>query len=255
MEWMIDLSGANNPKVIWPFIDSLGADKPNYAIVKGTLWTQRDGFSKDGLLSTHVAEASKRGIHVGIYHFLDQRCDPAQQAKYYLSVLSGYLVDMRPVVDWEHPNYSDPTESTGEVWVKTVEDALGYSPIVYINPDQIARDQLKVFPFFSRCPLWLAGYPNKIGADGFPLPGTYPRTPAPWSSVAAWQYTDSQMHKLPGPPLDRSVVMDGASLLIPANTDPPAGPTTTPSAQLDLQVGTDPIADADKKREDDNNAT
>ncbi len=65
-------------------------------------------------------------------------------------------------------------------WLTTVEALTGVAPFLYTYPSFLDEHGLHD-PRLARFPLWLASYRE-----------TEPPAPAPWRTIAAWQYSDNE---------------------------------------------------------------
>jgi GH25 family lysozyme M1 (1,4-beta-N-acetylmuramidase) len=125
-------------------------------------------------------------LRVGAYDFLHPlEASPAEAADYLLGRLPRPLVrgrDLRPALDCE---YGHGTPQVG-VWIKEVAalvgKATGQPPLIYGSGYWLEACKFVTKPG----PLWLAAYGRNDGRE-------YPvgRLPAPWTTMAAHQYTST----------------------------------------------------------------
>lgn len=125
--------------------------------------------------------AKRAGLSVGAYFFSQAISmeEAAEEARFALSVMDGWDLDLPLVYDWEYAGESARTAHVDRrtltdctrVFCRTVENA-GYIPMIYFNSSQgmhlLHLEELTEFPF------WLAQY-----MDGMDFP----------YRVDFWQYT------------------------------------------------------------------
>jgi len=126
-----------------------------------------------------VKESCKQNhIKFGAYHFF--RCNKSilDQVDHYLKHLGE--TDLPPILDIETRDTKalDVIKMSIGLWLKTVEEKTGKTPIIY-SGESFLKD-LKLDDSFTRYPLWLAKYTI-----------VEPPAPKPWSKITWWQYSDS----------------------------------------------------------------
>jgi lysozyme len=157
-----------------------------FAFIKATQGTT----NFDPQFQTNWNGAHAAGVLRGAYHFYQPGDDPHQQAVSFLSAVQPEPGELPPVLDVELPGESSEIISGIEVWLATVEQAIGKIPILYTSPG--FWSELGVSSF-GRFPLWVAEY----GV-------TSPKIPEGWSTWAFWQ--DSENGSVPG--IDTPVDLD-----------------------------------------------
>lgn len=148
------------------------------AIIKATGAEVGHCFT-DSKFSVNWAGAYEAGIVRGCYHFLHGGLDGVEQAQYFLeavAVAGGFQPgDILPVCDVEWPK--EGGQHCDIENVRSFKERVGrciiYTGGWYWNP--IEGDK----SFARECPLWLAAYTQNV-----------PRPPAPWETIALWQYSD-----------------------------------------------------------------
>jgi lysozyme len=99
-----------------------------------------------------------------------------------LSVVQPEPGALPPVLDVEMPGEASEIISGIQVWLTTVEHAIGKTPILYTNPSFWTGLGVSSF---GRFPLWIAEY----GVAS-------PKVPDGWSTWTFWQ--DSENGSVPG---------------------------------------------------------
>ncbi|MGO1073159.1 glycoside hydrolase family 25 protein [Lysobacter sp. CA199] len=119
------------------------------------------------------------GMLRGAYHFYETYDDPVAQANNFIHTVGTLgAEDLPPVVDIEtfKGDYgSNSVAANLQIWLDTVEKALGRRPMIYTSPsfwDQTVNAD------FSGYPLWIADY----GV-------TEPKIPTGWNAWNCWQYS------------------------------------------------------------------
>lgn len=138
------------------------------------------GVDTEAITNLHALNAGS-WIYGG-YHFLENQ-DPVVQIKHFLSVWHPVVGGLRGAIDTERSPFSTPTHNLVVSAVETYHSETGHFPIVYGNRGDLSG--LALPEWFVKCPLWLADYGPDDGAE-HPIGGPLP---APWSKVAAHQYT------------------------------------------------------------------
>jgi lysozyme len=126
----------------------------------------------------------------GAYHFYEPGVDPHQQAVTFLSAVQPEPGELPPVLDVETPGQASEIISGIEVWLSTVEHAIGKIPILYTSPGFWSGLGVSSF---GRYPLWIAEY----GVSA-------PKIPEGWATWTFWQ--DSENGSVPG--IDTPVDLD-----------------------------------------------
>lgn len=134
----------------------------------------------DSHFERNYEQARANGLKIGFYHYVTARTEEQarRQAQFFVSVISGKVVDCRLAMDFE--NFGSLTREEinriGLVFLQTVEQLSGKETILYSNAytaNTIWRGELTTYP------LWIAQY----GVN-------QPQNNGTWDSWAGWQYTD-----------------------------------------------------------------
>ena len=134
----------------------------------------------DSHFERNYEQARANGLKIGFYHYMTARTEEQArgQAQFFVSVISGKVVDCRLAMDFE--NFGSLTREEinriGLVFLQTVEQLSGKETILYSNAytaNTIWRGELTTYP------LWIAQY----GVN-------QPQNNGTWDSWAGWQYTD-----------------------------------------------------------------
>ncbi len=121
------------------------------------------------------------GLLRGAYHFYETADDPTSQAQNFIAALGTLAAnDLPPVVDIEtfKRNFGSASIAANlQIWLDTVEQAVGCKPIIYTNTNfwnqYVSGD-------FSSYSLWIADY----GVS-------QPKIPSTWKSWSFWQSSQS----------------------------------------------------------------
>ncbi len=154
----------------WP---AIAADQIELAIIKAT---EGIGFT-DARFAQNWAGAKAAGVPRGAYHFAhpDAGNDPVAEASYFLGVVEAHGLVPTDILaeDYEVPG-GGPAWSLA--FLGHLEGLVANLLAFYSNYSGCARvNDVRM----ARFPLWLA-YPG----DGVHVP----LCPAPWRSIALWQY-------------------------------------------------------------------
>lgn len=157
----------------------VAADDVAFAICKATEGT---GF-QDARFDANRQGARDNGVPVGGYHFARPGAgddDAAVEARHHLEHATPGDGDLVPVLDLEVTQL-DAQETTrwALLWLDTVEQAIGATPIVLTGPGWAATN-LHPDPALGRYPLWIAHHTTK----------DEPRLPEPWTEWLWWQHSD-----------------------------------------------------------------
>lgn len=133
-----------------------------------------------------VAGAKAAGLATGFYHFLfEEGCEGTglQEANWFLHNLPAlqpgdtlWLDVEREYTPADGRDYADHVYE----WLIRVEQATGVTPGLYTGNYFIQEHPGLKDPKFARFPLWLASWQD-----------SRPPTPAPWSYITVWQYSDA----------------------------------------------------------------
>lgn len=167
-----------------------------YAWVK----VSQGGRSKDTQRKAHHRELGVRGIARGPYHFYDFGVTPEANAANMLAAAAGLPWELPYVLDAEKGDAGSKA-ATADVllrFLQLVQRDTGRIPVVYTYASWWTPS-VAVRPEFARFPLWIARYPNAYKDGTQPPAGKTTTVPAPWSTHAVWQYSDTNGH------LDRNV--------------------------------------------------
>ena len=149
--------------------------------VGGRGWGEEGRLYADGAAQTYYEGAKKAGMEVGAYFFSQAVSveEALEEARFALSLMEGWELDLPVVYDWEYINSS---ARTANVDARTLTDCAltfcsaveggGRQAMVYFNPSQ-ATDRMYLEEL-TQYPFWLAMYN---------APMNYPY------EVEYWQYT------------------------------------------------------------------
>ena len=134
----------------------------------------------DSHFERNYEQARVNGLKIGFYHYVTARTEEQarRQAHFFVSVISGKVVDCKLAMDFESFGSLSREEINriGLVFLQTVEQLSGKEVILYSNAytaNNIWRGELTNYP------LWVAQY----GVNE-------PQNNGTWDSWAGWQYTD-----------------------------------------------------------------
>jgi GH25 family lysozyme M1 (1,4-beta-N-acetylmuramidase) len=161
----------------------------------------------DTLGARNLSGARGAGLPTGGYHFLEDGTGALEIANF-LHHFDPRPGGLRGMIDVEPSAYSHPTAGRVLAAITAYRGMAGHDPIVYGTHDVLAA--LALPESIRSCPLMLAGYGPNDGLEHPPGPA-----PAPWTSIAAHQYTS--VGSVPGVPshVDMSRIYDQAALLVP----------------------------------------
>lgn len=179
----------------------------------------------DSRFVENIIGANRWGIRIGVYHFLTAQsvAEAMDEAEYFLSVIEPYksIITLYAAVDVEDARMpTDKSLLTQIVHAFCARvQAAGYEPMVYTNPDWLARRLNDV----SAWPLWLALWRDK---SLVPTVKQYP-------SLRIWQWGGE--------------VVDGINGKVDANYMIVEKPETVPDApKSETPAKPDHTADANK---------
>lgn len=167
----IDISHNNEGPVKWDslmvMVDRNGRTIKNIKDAKKTYPVKfvfikaTEGISmKDQKFKEYWAEAGKRDIQRGAYHFFRSSKDGELQARNFISTVGDLRhSDLPPVLDIEtiHRGCSRKTLNDRALkWLKYIEKHYGRKPVVYTS-DSFARDILSE-EITENYPIWIAHY-------------------------------------------------------------------------------------------------
>jgi len=171
--------------------EKVAAASVEFVFIKAT-----EGRRKpDSLFTDHWDRAQQAGLYTSAYHFMRSTTGGADQAKRFLAAAGSRYQTARalpPVLDLEATGLKEKEILT---WLETVDAALGFTPLVYLNFDFASRYA------FSRTtvgayPLWFAQYPLRFRDNGSPSQPLHISEQKTWRDWAFWQY--SETGKVPG---------------------------------------------------------
>lgn len=134
----------------------------------------------DSRFSENYAKIKKEGLLVGGYAWLNPWYDAKKQAEYYLAREREYPLDMPPIVDFEDTKVTDKNDYLYklQVWLDTVANATGKTPIIYTANWYLNRFDRKRTSWMGAYPLWVASYTSN------------PYMPQEWDNFLIWQFTE-----------------------------------------------------------------
>ena len=202
-------------KIDWKAVASHGdaqeeALRPAFVFIKKS---QGVGF-QDPRFRHNALGAKDARLARGAYHVFDPNADVGAQVASFLKGLSGYQLELAPVLDLESgiltkalatgESVTDSAENIG-AWLAQVEAETRRTPIVYVGHNAMVRYFRAERPIPSRYPVWVAEY----------TAAAEPNVPPKWLPWIVWQFQDSAT--LPGitgrVDLDRVRVRDYHKLL------------------------------------------
>ncbi len=163
--------------------DEIKEDGINFVYIKASEGTR----FKDPKFKQNRAAAKNECIYRGAYHFYETGKDPVKQAENFIAAV-GQLEpgDLPPVLDLEELGIKTPVtnemyEHNTLLWLKTVEEKLGVTPIIYSNPS--FGNKYLNHPEFGKYKLWIAEYTKNS-----------PKVPKVWKNKGwtIWQRTDRE---------------------------------------------------------------
>lgn len=137
------------------------ADYPvSFIFIKSTESTN----IRNKFYASDYAQARKRGISIGAYHFWSMRTSGADQAQHFLRNTLFRDGDLPPVLDIE-PSKSQVEQMGADrmfqqirIWLRTVERSTGVRPILYVN-QMFVNNYLSKQPDLKRdYRVWIARY-------------------------------------------------------------------------------------------------
>ncbi|NJM48600.1 MAG: hypothetical protein HC860_22530 [Alkalinema sp. RU_4_3] len=139
--------------------------------------------SSDPMFATNWAAMKGVGIIRSAYHFFVASKDPVVQANNFLRLTQKVWEDsdLPPVLDLEKTYFLNPSTviDRAQIWLNTVEKALGRKPILYTFPN-FWHESLGDIQRFSNYPLWIAHYETDT-----------PWVPGGWKDWTFHQYSES----------------------------------------------------------------
>lgn len=143
-EYGIDVSHYNI--VDW---QSVKENNITFCYIKAT-----EGTSfKDKKCMTHVYNAQKAGLKIGLYHYYRTDMDVKQQLANFKSVYSNVNLDLIPVIDVESKGNTFTTETNKHLkeLVKAFENEFGVKPMIYYGSISALQTMIDVLD----CKFWL----------------------------------------------------------------------------------------------------
>jgi lysozyme len=139
--------------------------------------------SGDPMFASNWAAMKSVGIIRSAYHFFVASKDPVVQANNFLRRTQKVWEnsDLPPVLDLEKTYFLNPSSvlDRAQIWLNTVEKALGRQPILYTFPN-FWDEGLGNTSRFSNYPLWIAHYETNK-----------PWVPGGWKDWVFHQYSES----------------------------------------------------------------
>ena len=155
----------------------------DFVIVKAT---QGTSYKYTNVFGPTIARAWNDDKLIGAYHYAAGG-DPIEEAKYFLSVVEGWLDAAILVLDWE----ATSNEAWGNTnWAKRfldyVYEETGIRPFLYSGMSGL-KQCTNCYPDYG---LWFAGYPVECEEFKFPEWPTRYKTD-PWPTFDIWQYSSA----------------------------------------------------------------
>ena len=115
--------------------------------------------------ATDYAQARRKGIHAGAYHFFSLRSSAAAQAYYFLRHATVKAGDFPPVLDVE-PTHAQVRQIGGapelmrriRTWMSIVEKATGKHPILYVSQSFVNQYMTEAADIKQKYNVWIARY-------------------------------------------------------------------------------------------------
>lgn len=158
---------------------AVGEGGVQFAIVKAT---EGVGFT-DKFLARNWAELKRLGIPRGAYHFARPSQSSAEdEAAFFIGTMQTVGLEPGDLVALDMEDDQFPVGRNVSpwtlAWLRAVESALGFKPLVYTYPNYIIERRL-TDPALAAYPLWFADYDDPINPMG------------PWPALTIHQYTAS----------------------------------------------------------------
>jgi lysozyme len=133
----------------------------------------------DSSFNVNWEETNEAGIIRGAYHFFLAADDPVQQAEFFVRTVGTLKPnDLPPVVDVESDSgVSSNLVDDLQLWLTTVAQGLGRTPIIYTAPSYWNENLTSGFGHY---PLWVAEY----GVAS-------PKAVNGWDKWTFWQYSST----------------------------------------------------------------
>ncbi len=163
-------------EIDWQAVANSGV---SFCFVKGTEGVE----SRDPMFLDNWNGAKRVGILRSAYHFFIASKDPVVQANNFLTLTQKVWEnsDLPPVLDLEKTYFMNPSSvlDRAQIWLNTVEKAIGRKPIVYTFPN-FWHEGLEDTSRLSNYPLWIAHYETDA-----------PWVPGGWKTWNFHQYSES----------------------------------------------------------------
>jgi lysozyme len=163
-------------EIDWQAVANSGV---TFCFVKGTEGVE----SRDPMFLENWKGAKSVGILRSAYHFFIASKDPVVQANNFLTLTQKVWEnsDLPPVLDLEKTYFMNPGSvlDRAQVWLNTVEKAIGRKPIVYTFPN-FWHEGLEDTHRLNNYPLWIAHYETDT-----------PWVPGGWKTWNFHQYSES----------------------------------------------------------------
>lgn len=172
----------HQPDVDW---DKYAASQRKLAICKATEGTDWVDPTTEG----NRTSLGRLGLYCGLYHFAgssiqDQIKDPVEEAGFYLQNVGPMGPKEFPVLDFERTWGMSPEKQINWVnkWCTEVSQKTGKTPWVYLPTYMLDDWGSADASSLTKYPLWIADINSSDPQN--------PPDSTPWSSPAAWQYTE-----------------------------------------------------------------
>ncbi len=116
------------------------------------------GDHSDPTFERNFAEAGKRGLMRGAYHFFSPKTDPLKQADFFIRTVKLTPGDLPPVLDVEvrGKRTQEELQKNVKLWLDKVEAHYGVKPILYTSYK--FKTRYLSHPQFEAYPYWIAHY-------------------------------------------------------------------------------------------------
>ena len=130
--------------------EKISSQNIKFAFIKAT-----EGSSYfDPTFNANIVSSKKNGIYAGAYHFFSGESSGKTQAENFIKIVSGYQLDLPPVLDFEiSKKVKDKENIINEVnaFLKEIEEHFNVKPIIYTTYESY---NAFLTDGFDEYPLW-----------------------------------------------------------------------------------------------------
>jgi lysozyme len=158
----------------WPLVRQAGIA---FAYVRAS---QGNSY-EDPNFTANVSGAQKANILVGSYHFFQYANSAQDQAKWFLSKIAPYQLDLPVALDIEDTTMINKAGAAASIktWLDLVEHGTGHKPIIYTNANS--------WDTYVGNPAWAPNYSLWVANW---TAGAEPSKPKSWNSWTFWQHSN-----------------------------------------------------------------